>query len=142
MLYVLLIACSLELWASLDRVCCFPHPPHSPSCAPVSNCGIHFLHLLSFSPPLPLRSEPEKVPELDQLQSDVKEALFKNIRRRLTPHPVKIRADLELTCFTYEGIDAIKDSLYEGLKFSTEQYPISVSRFFPSYSMWCGVAVF
>lgn len=29
---------------------------------------------------------------------------MKNIRRRMTPQPVKIRADVELTCFSYDGI--------------------------------------
>jgi len=29
----------------------------------------------------------------------------------MAPSPVKIRADFELNCFTYEGIDAIKNAL-------------------------------
>jgi hypothetical protein len=40
--------------------------------------------------------------------------LLTYIKRRLAPQPVKIRADIEVTCFTYEGIDAIKAALTEG----------------------------
>lgn len=29
----------------------------------------------------------------------------------MAPAPVKLRADFELTCLTYEGIDAIKEAL-------------------------------
>jgi translation initiation factor 2 subunit 1 len=29
----------------------------------------------------------------------------------MAPQPVKVRADFELTCFTYEGVDALRDSL-------------------------------
>ena len=41
----------------------------------------------------------------------VKEALLKNIKRRMTPQPLKIRADVELTCFHYDGIEHIKDAM-------------------------------
>ena len=30
------------------------------------------------------------------------------ISKKLTPHPTKARADVEVTCFNYDGIDAIK----------------------------------
>ena len=43
--------------------------------------------------------------------SQVKEALLKNIKRRMTPQPLKIRADVELTCFHYDGIEHIKDAM-------------------------------
>jgi len=29
----------------------------------------------------------------------------------MAPTPVKLRADFELTCFTYEGVDALRDAL-------------------------------
>lgn len=42
---------------------------------------------------------------LDQynIEPKIKAALLKNIERRLTPTAIKIRADLEVTCFNYEG---------------------------------------
>ena len=41
----------------------------------------------------------------------VEAALVANIRRRLTPQPVKMRADVEVTCFAYEGVDAVREAL-------------------------------
>ena len=38
----------------------------------------------------------------------VKDALIKNIRRRMTPQPLKIRADIELKCFQFDGVLHIK----------------------------------
>ena len=42
--------------------------------------------------------------EISVLTPEVKEAIVKNVRRRMTPQPLKIRADVELTCFTYDGV--------------------------------------
>jgi translation initiation factor 2 subunit 1 len=42
----------------------------------------------------------------------------------MVPQPVKIRADFKLTCFKFEGIDAIKAALMEGEKLSTPDIPI------------------
>ncbi|EEP75371.1 eukaryotic translation initiation factor 2 alpha subunit [Uncinocarpus reesii 1704] len=41
----------------------------------------------------------------------VKDELLLHISKRLTPQPTKVRADIEVTCFSYEGIDAVKDAL-------------------------------
>ncbi len=41
---------------------------------------------------------------IDVLTPAVKEAIVKNIKRRMTPQPLKIRADVELTCFSYDGV--------------------------------------
>ncbi len=34
----------------------------------------------------------------------MREAIVKNVKRRMTPQPLKIRADVELTCFAYDGV--------------------------------------
>ncbi len=39
------------------------------------------------------------------------EELKSYIGKRLTPQPTKVRADVEVTCFGYEGIDAVKTAL-------------------------------
>jgi translation initiation factor 2 subunit 1 len=41
----------------------------------------------------------------------VAEELKSYIGKRLTPQPTKVRADVEVTCFGYEGIDAVKSAL-------------------------------
>ncbi|KAH8818783.1 hypothetical protein DL96DRAFT_1621926 [Flagelloscypha sp. PMI_526] len=46
------------------------------------------------------------------------------IAKRLTPQAVKLRADIELTCYTPAGIDAIKKALRAGEKQSNEAVPI------------------
>jgi len=58
-------------------------------------------------------------------------ALLSQISRRLTPQPAKIRADIEVTCFSYDGIDAIKTALLQGEKMSTESCPIKVKLVAP-----------
>ena len=63
--------------------------------------------------------------ELD-LDEDTKSTLLNNIARRLTPQAVKVRADVEVSCYAYDGIDAVKNSLLEGLKCSSEEIPIKV----------------
>jgi translation initiation factor 2 subunit 1 len=37
------------------------------------------------------------------------------ITKRLAPQPIKIRSDIEVSCFTYEGIDAIQEALFAGM---------------------------
>lgn len=39
----------------------------------------------------------------------------------MAPTPVKLRADFELTCFTYEGIDALRDALLTAKKAVNEE---------------------
>jgi translation initiation factor 2 subunit 1 len=63
-----------------------------------------------------------------EISADVRENLLTNIKRRLTPQPVKIRADFDMTCYTYDGIDAIKAALAKGETASTEACPVKVRR--------------
>ncbi|VAI06635.1 unnamed protein product [Triticum turgidum subsp. durum] len=39
---------------------------------------------------------------------EIKETLVQNIRRRMTPQPLKIRADVEMKCFQFDGVLHIK----------------------------------
>ncbi|KAF8903879.1 eukaryotic translation initiation factor 2 subunit alpha [Gymnopilus junonius] len=57
--------------------------------------------------------------------------LTATIARRLTPQPIKLRADIELTCYTPAGIDAIKKALKTGEKQSTEAVPIKAKLVAP-----------
>lgn len=65
------------------------------------------------------------------IDEDVFRELQANITRRLTPQPVRIRADVEVTCFSSEGIDAIKRALLQGEKLETETIPIKVKLVAP-----------
>jgi translation initiation factor 2 subunit 1 len=75
--------------------------------------------------------EPDTVFEGLELPLEVKRDLLSNIRRRLTPQPIKIRADIEVTCFAYEGIDAVKAALQAGEACSTDQIAIKIKLVAP-----------
>lgn len=42
--------------------------------------------------------------EVPCLTDEVKAQLIKNVQRRMTPQPLKIRADVDLTCYAYDGV--------------------------------------
>jgi translation initiation factor 2 subunit 1 len=77
--------------------------------------------------------EADKVLAPYDIQPNVKAALLKSISRRLTPQAVKIRADIEVTCFAYAGIDAIKEALRAGEACGTEENPIKIKLVAPPY---------
>ena len=56
-------------------------------------------------------SNPDVWAEVTFPSEVVKSELQSYISKRLTPQPTKVRADVEVTCFGYEGIDAVKDAL-------------------------------
>ncbi|XP_071559682.1 eukaryotic translation initiation factor 2 subunit 1 [Temnothorax nylanderi] len=65
------------------------------------------------------------------LDEDTKEVLLNNIKRKLTSQAVKIRADVEVACYGYEGIDAVKTALKAGLALSTDELPIKINLIAP-----------
>lgn len=65
------------------------------------------------------------------LDEHTKEVLLNNIKRKLTSQAVKIRADVEVACYGYEGIDAVKTALKTGLALSTEELPIKINLIAP-----------
>jgi len=70
---------------------------------------------------------------LDQLEitDHQRDTLLKTIRQRLTPQAEKLRAEIEVTCFLYEGVDAIKAALTKGMECSTELVPIKINLYAP-----------
>ena len=75
-------------------------------------------------------SDPSILDSLE-LNEDEREVLINNINRGLTPQGVKIRADIEVACYGYEGIDAVKEALRVGLNCSTETMPIKINLIAP-----------
>eukprot|EP00591_Stephanopyxis_turris_P001580 CAMPEP_0195511594 /NCGR_PEP_ID=MMETSP0794_2-20130614/3863_1 /TAXON_ID=515487 /ORGANISM="Stephanopyxis turris, Strain CCMP 815" /LENGTH=350 /DNA_ID=CAMNT_0040639227 /DNA_START=71 /DNA_END=1123 /DNA_ORIENTATION=+ len=62
----------------------------------------------------------------------VRKSLIKDIRRRLAATPIKFRADIQVTCFSKEGIEAIKTSLLAGKQAQvSEDQAISIKLIAP-----------
>ncbi|ORY65469.1 eukaryotic translation initiation factor 2 alpha subunit-domain-containing protein [Pseudomassariella vexata] len=61
----------------------------------------------------------------------VAEELKSYISKRLTPQPTKVRADVEVTCFEYEGIDAVKAALRTAEARNTEENQVKVKLVSP-----------
>jgi translation initiation factor 2 subunit 1 len=62
------------------------------------------------------------------IDKETKDDFIELLKLKMIPEPVKIRADFKLTCYKFQGIDAIRAALIEGEKFSTEDIPIKVSE--------------
>lgn len=65
------------------------------------------------------------------LDPETKSVLLKHIRQRLMPQQVKVRADIEVGCCAYEGIDAVKKALKQGINCSTESMNIRINLIAP-----------
>lgn len=57
---------------------------------------------------------------------EILDDLLQQISRKLTPSPVKVRADIEVTCFGYEGVDAVKEALEAGESLHSEAIPVKI----------------
>lgn len=56
----------------------------------------------------------EAIDNLD-LDDNLKKILLETIKRKLAPQATKLKAKIEVTCFEYAGIEAVKESLMAGL---------------------------
>ncbi|KAI8331956.1 eukaryotic translation initiation factor 2 alpha subunit-domain-containing protein [Chlamydoabsidia padenii] len=72
-------------------------------------------------------ADPTAVFEGIEMTDAVRAELVNNIKRRMTPQPVKIRAQLDLRCTGMDGVLAIKAALEAGESQSTEDVPIKVT---------------
>lgn len=71
------------------------------------------------------RSENEDYADI--LSEAVAFALLKDIQRRMTPQPLKIRADVEMTCFEYDGIVSIKSAMRSAEAVSTDDCKVQMN---------------
>lgn len=87
---------------------------------------------------LALTDSEEDIFEGLEIDETIKDQVVSYVKRRLAPQPIKIRADFEVTCFSYEGIDAIKEGLLLGESFGDRDAPISIKLIAPPmYVMTC-----
>jgi len=61
----------------------------------------------------------------------VEDELKSYIGKRLTPQPTKVRADIEVTCFGYDGIDAVKTALRTAEARNTAETQVKVKLVSP-----------
>lgn len=66
-----------------------------------------------------------------EVDDEIKNLLVTYVKRKLAPQPVKIRADIEVTCFTYEGIDAIREALIAGENRGSSDVPVRIKLIAP-----------
>lgn len=61
-------------------------------------------------------SDPELVFDKITITDKQKEALLSNISKKMAAAPIKLRSRFNLQCYTYEGIEAIREALLEAKK--------------------------
>ena len=81
--------------------------------------------------PLILSSNPSVWDDVEFPSQVVKDELLAHIGKKLTPQPTKVRADIEVTCFGYEGIDAVKDALRTAEANNTHESQVKVKLVSP-----------
>ncbi|PRQ43427.1 putative translation initiation factor 2, alpha subunit, nucleic acid-binding protein [Rosa chinensis] len=65
------------------------------------------------------------------VSEEVKECLLKNIKRRMPVQPLKIRADIEVTCYHFDGVLHIKDALRKAEAAGNDECPVKVKLIAP-----------
>ncbi|XP_031093466.1 eukaryotic translation initiation factor 2 subunit alpha homolog [Ipomoea triloba] len=65
------------------------------------------------------------------LSEEVKDSLVKNIRRRMTPQPLKIRADIEMKCFQFDGVLHIKEAMRKAEAAGNKDCPVKIKLVAP-----------
>lgn len=97
------------------------------------------LSMAAFPGQAQIGQDPEALNEITALDGSpvailtpaVKEALLKNIQRRMTPQPLKIRADVEMTCFNYDGVLHIQAAMRAAEATGTEECPVKMKLVAP-----------
>ena len=75
-------------------------------------------------------NDPTLLDECD-LDDKTRETLLIHMKRRLMSQAVKVRADIEVGCCVYEGIDAVKNALRTGIACSTDDMQVKINLIAP-----------
>lgn len=65
------------------------------------------------------------------LPADIDKELRAQVEKRYSKQDIKFRADVAVTCYSYEGVDAIKASLAAAQATQTEEHPINIKLVAP-----------
>ena len=60
------------------------------------------------------------------LEPALEDRLIRDIKQRLKPNPHKVRADVEMKCYTFAGVDAIRAAMRAAEACSTETCPVQM----------------
>ncbi|KAG8627568.1 hypothetical protein KVT40_005051 [Elsinoe batatas] len=83
-------------------------------------------------------TNPDVWSEIEFPSQVVRDELTSYIGKRLTPQPTRVRADVEVTCFGYEGIDAVKTALRAAEARNTSDTQVKVKLVSPPlYVLTC-----
>ncbi|CAA9986392.1 eukaryotic translation initiation factor 2 alpha subunit, putative [Plasmodium knowlesi strain H] len=74
---------------------------------------------------------PEAVFKGIELNEDVKNSLMADIQLRLAAQALKLRGRIDVWCFSYEGIDAVKEALKKGKEVSNDEVSINIKLIAP-----------
>lgn len=76
--------------------------------------------------------------DLTHLADKIKEDIETNLKRRLIQQTVRLRAKVDCSCNEYEGIDAVRDALFEGMKASKEECEVKINLVaHPNFVLTC-----
>lgn len=76
------------------------------------------------------------------ITEEQKDIIINCVRQRLEPKKVKIRADVEVACYTTEGIEAVKAALLTGMEFGgNSESPIAINLIAPPVYMVSSVVL-
>ncbi|XP_059647815.1 eukaryotic translation initiation factor 2 subunit alpha homolog isoform X2 [Cornus florida] len=65
------------------------------------------------------------------ISEEVKDVLVKDIRRRMTPQPLNIRAEIEMKCFQFDGVLHIKEAMRKAEAAGTKECPVRIKLVAP-----------
>lgn len=78
-----------------------------------------------------VKGEEDIFAEMPEITADVKEKLIENIKRKLTPQALRMRSRVEVCCYEYAGIDAVKAALLKGCEASTPDAEVKIRLIAP-----------